>query len=47
LPQGEWDSFAFIDACEAATRGREQSIEPLIRRVQAIEFRVLLDTIAG
>lgn len=41
VPQGEWDPFAFVDACEQATKS--SSDVQVLQRVQEIEFRVLLD----
>lgn len=40
LPRGQWDPFAFIEACSG---GRD---EALLRRVQAVEFEVLLGHLA-
>lgn len=50
LPRGQWDAFAFVDACEAAVQqpgasGGNAARCP--REVQALEFRVLLDYLAG
>jgi len=44
LPAGEWDPFAFVDACERASRrgGTEQE-RRLLRQIQAIESTVLLE----
>jgi len=44
LQRGEWDPFAFIDACEAAARqpGTDPST-PLLRGIQALEFEILLE----
>jgi hypothetical protein len=42
--QGEWDAFAFVDACEQATKAkltREQ--EQLLRQIQAVELRLLFE----
>ena len=42
VPRGEWDAFAFVDACEQAARAkltREQ--ERLLREIQAAELRIL------
>lgn len=41
LPRGQWDPFAFI---EAGTAGDG---EELLRRVQAVEFEVLLEHLAA
>jgi hypothetical protein len=45
VPGGEWDPFAFINACEAAgdTGGQRR----LLRQIQQIEFETLLDSIVG
>jgi hypothetical protein len=43
-PRGEWDPLAFVDACEQAAKAkltRDQS--ELLRQIQAVEFRVLLE----
>lgn len=43
LPNGNWDPFAFIDACEMALKqenGREMA---LLQQIQEIESRVLLE----
>ena len=44
LPRGEWDPFAFIDACEAAANGRPAGSQAeLLRTIQAFEIEVLLE----
>lgn len=44
LPRGEWDSFAFVDACEAAARRASgDSQVRLLREIQRAEFEVLLE----
>ena len=40
--QTEWDPFAFIDLCEATTRGRSEG-ERLCRRINRIEWELLFD----
>src|SRR5262249_798767 len=40
--QGRWEPFAFIDLCEAVSRGRS-SCELLCRRVQQREWELLFD----
>src|SRR6266480_6310439 len=41
---GEWDPFAFIDACARATRGPELVAKrQLLGAIQAMEFELLLD----
>ena len=42
LPHGEWDSFAFVDACEAAASLSAPAHETL-RKLQQAEFEVLLE----
>lgn len=44
LPGGEWDAFAFVDACERS-HGRAEN--EILREVQAAEFKVLLKHFAG
>jgi hypothetical protein len=44
--KGEWDPFAFIDACEAAA-GKTDAHRRLLRQIQQIEFEALLDSMAG
>lgn len=39
-PRGEWDAFAFVDACEAAAGGRGDV--NVLREVQRLETAVLL-----
>ncbi len=44
LPDGEWDAFTFVDACEQAAKAkltRDQS--ELLREIQAAELRLLLE----
>lgn len=43
LPDGQWDAFAMVDACEAATRRSNAEQSALLRELQRIEFDVLLD----
>jgi hypothetical protein len=48
MPRGEWDAFAFIDACKSvagkpATDARTQSL----REIQRIETEVLLERFTG
>ena len=42
LPRGKWDSFAFVEACEAAASPSAPAHETL-REIQQAEFEVLLD----
>lgn len=44
IVRGVWDPFAFVDSCETAARmGAEAPFRPLLRRIQQIEFEVLLE----
>ena len=44
IRNGEWDSFAFVDACEAvAGRANEDPQVGLLRDIQRAEFEVLLE----
>jgi hypothetical protein len=48
VPQGQWDSFAFVDACEAAARRPANGERTeLLRKIQQIEFEVLLEYLSG
>jgi len=43
-PNGLWDPFAFIDACEqAAAAGESDSRQETLQRLQEIEFQALLE----
>jgi hypothetical protein len=44
-PEGRWDAFAFIDACEQAGRGSKEANQTL-RGIQGIESEVLLEQFA-
>jgi hypothetical protein len=44
IPRGEWDPFAFINACEAAA-GKTDAHRRLLRQIQQIEFEAMLDSI--
>jgi hypothetical protein len=45
LPKGNWDPFAFVDACERAESGElSKEQEQSLREIQRVEFEVLLDT---
>lgn len=45
VPNGQWDSSAFIDACEAAGRGELSDHQILLlRKIQAAELEILLDS---
>ncbi|HEX3989228.1 MAG TPA: hypothetical protein VHZ30_07335 [Verrucomicrobiae bacterium] len=41
-PSGEWDPFAFVDACQRARTGAPK-IAPFLGRVQAAEFSAILE----
>jgi hypothetical protein len=44
VPNGEWDPFAFVDACErAASQPGSDSKTELLRAVQGMELRLLLE----
>jgi hypothetical protein len=44
VPDGRWDSFAFVDACECAFGPpSSDSQKSLLREIQRIEFEVLLE----
>lgn len=47
-PAGEWDAFAFVDACEQANRREAPSARrQLLQEIQRIEFEVLLEHICA
>jgi hypothetical protein len=47
-PAGEWDPFAFINACETAARNSSVAAQKeLMRDLQAIETAALFDWICG
>jgi len=48
IPRGEWDPFAFVDACEAAAGlpASNKQVE-LLREVQRIESEVALEHFLG
>ena len=41
LPHGKWDSFAFVDACEASD-SQSDSTRAILREIQRAEFEALL-----
>jgi hypothetical protein len=48
LPRGQWDAFAFVDACEAAaSRPTDAAGGALLREIQRMEFEILLDYLSG
>lgn len=46
VKSGTWDPFAFIDECAAADT-RPESVRRLLREIQALEFRGLLEQFHG
>lgn len=44
VPSGQWDAFAFVDACEDAARNDPVKQQELLRAIQQIEFEVLLES---
>lgn len=48
VPGGEWDPLAFVDACEQAEKlAHSASVRQSLRAVQAAEFALLLEYLAG
>jgi hypothetical protein len=47
LPNKSWDSFAFVDAVEDASKGEFRSKRPLLEQLQKIEFECLLENIVN
>lgn len=48
LPRGIWDPYAFIDACERASRLASSDEEvSALREIQAIELRTFLEQVGG
>lgn len=48
LPRGQWDAFAFVDACEAAaSRPTDAADSALLRDIQRLEFETLLAHLSG
>ena len=43
LPQGQWDSFQFVDLCESVAGKARDGLAARLRRVQQIEFVVFLE----
>jgi hypothetical protein len=41
-PSGEWDPFAFVDACQRASASAPETA-PFLRRLQTVEFAAVLD----
>jgi len=44
-PNAQWDAFAFVDACETASR--KQGADRVLRQIQALELKTLLSYLAG
>jgi hypothetical protein len=44
-PNSQWDAFAFVDACETASR--KQRADKVLRQIQAFELMTLLNYLAG
>jgi hypothetical protein len=42
LKAGQWDSFAFIDACEKAEQGDDPAAVSILQQVQVTEFETLV-----
>jgi hypothetical protein len=43
LPESQWNPFAFVDACERASRSAStDAIPEMLRAIQAVEFELLL-----
>ena len=48
MPRGEWDAFAFITACEeGSSKSNSEQRKQILREVQAMETRVLLECFCG
>jgi hypothetical protein len=47
VPRGEWDPFAFIDTCAEASRVGSGGQSVILRQIQAVELRLLLDHFLG
>lgn len=47
LPNGEWDPYRFIRACEKASKHPDDAQVDLLKKVQAIETEVLLEQFLG
>ena len=47
LPNGNWDSLAFVDACEQAARSQSSKQEEMLQEIQRIEFEVLIERFTG
>ena len=47
VPNGEWDAFAFVDACESVAKKRAAETDALLREIQAREFKILFEHLSG
>jgi hypothetical protein len=48
VPRGQWDAFAFVDACEAAAnKPSDWAGGALLREIQRMEFEILLGYLTG
>ena len=45
IKNGEWQPFAFVDECERAEQARDAALLSTLRKIQAIEFEVLVQHI--
>ena len=43
IREGDWDAFAFVDACEKALAERDEKVASLLRQIQEIECKTLLE----
>lgn len=44
VPGGQWDPFAFVDACQdAAKPAADEALRSQLREIQRLEFEILLD----
>ena len=45
IDRGNWQSFAFVDACERAEQGKDAALNATLREIQAAEFDTLIEHI--
>jgi len=45
IDRGEWKPFAFIDECERAEHANDAALTSMLRKIQAVEFDVLVEHI--
>lgn len=43
ISNGDWDAFAFIDACEIGLRKKDEPTISVLKQIQEIEFKTLLE----